>query len=76
LRDSHRRGRLRVYRRRRGVDLKALNLIRRDFDVTACRVTEVKPGHPANNLSMLVPDRISVTQDGEIGGIRKGGCSD
>jgi len=47
---------------------KRSNLIRRDFDVTACRVTEVKPGDLANNLPTLVPDRISVAQDGEIGG--------
>jgi len=67
---------LRLWRRRRGVNLEALNLIRRDFDVTACRVTEVKPGDLANNLPTLVPDRISVAQDGEIGGMRKGYCSD
>ena len=67
---------LRLQRRRRGVHLESLDLIRGNFDVTACGVAQVKPRHGANHLPAFMPDGISIAKNGKVRRLRETDSSD
>jgi hypothetical protein len=53
-----------------------LNLIRGNFDVTACSVAQVKPRHGTNHLPAFMPDGISIAKNGEVRRLRETDSSD